>query len=325
MEGSAVDASTLQARGHDAVGMDAGAACVRRAKGIASLAHLDFLVWKQRRLVATTNAARQYGVAVGQALAGFQGFVAGALQEHTDAGARNALLLSFVPAASHVRSSRTLYISGGAHRIVQRAANAWDRFYRYHEAPWRGERDLEKLRPWLDGSTVLEFGCGNGKLLRPLRSAGEKVIGLDISWHAVRRVQRKVVLADASVLPFADGSFSAVMDIHCTGHLLESGRQAAMQECFRVLRPGGHLVMRRLGPRDLRADKGDPVEGDVGTRMLQDGRTTHFTHEEELVTQLKQAGFAIAHKETIVHRPRLRSERVTRQNVQVVGRKPLDF
>lgn len=206
---------------------------------------------------------------------------------------------------------------------MRRAPNPWDRFYRYHEAPWRGERNLDKLRPWLDGSTVLELGCGNGKLLRPLRRAGEKVIGMDISFHAVRRVEGNAVLADAAVLPFLDGSFSAVMDIHCTGHLTEEGRRAAFAEAFRVLRPGGHLIVRRLGPRDLRAKKGTPVPGDVGTMELADGRTTHFTHEEELVSLLREAGFEIAARETIVHRPRLRSQQVTRQNVQAVGRKPL--
>lgn len=200
---------------------------------------------------------------------------------------------------------------------MRRAPNPWDRFYKDHAAPWRGERDVAPLRPYLQG-TILELGVGNGKLLHPLRNAGFDAIGLDISWHAVRRIGG--VLADASVLPFQDGAIGTVMDIHCTGHLPAEGRARAGAEQFRALAPGGHVVVRRLGPDDLRATKGTEIE--PGLRELQDGRRTHFTSQEELERVLQAAGFEVVASESIVHHPRLRTQRVTRQNVQVIGRKP---
>jgi SAM-dependent methyltransferase len=203
---------------------------------------------------------------------------------------------------------------------VRRAPNPWDRFYRYHEAPWRGERELEPLRPYFGLGRVLELGCGNGKLLRPLRNAGFDAVGLDVAFHAVRRVGG--VLADAAVLPFGNSIFSAVMDIHCTGHLTGDGRTSAMAEAFRVLEPGGYLVVRRLGHEDLRATKGSVIAGDIGTRQLNDERTTHFTSQTELTTALQDAGFQVAAAETIVQNPRIRTERVRREHVQVVGQKP---
>lgn len=200
---------------------------------------------------------------------------------------------------------------------MRRAANSWDRFYKDHHAPWRGERDLAPLRPFLNGR-ILELGCGNGKLLRPLQAAGFDAIGLDVSWHAMRRIGG--VLADASVLPFSDASLGTVMDIHCTGHLGADGRTEAAREQFRVLPPGGHAVVRRLGPGDLRASKG--VEVEPGMRELADGRRTHFTSGEELRATLEAVGFDVVAAETMRHHPRLRTERVTRENVQVIGRKP---
>ena len=135
---------------------------------------------------------------------------------------------------------------------MQRTANPWDRFYHQHTAPWRGERAVTDLLPLLrrtrgdaggrPAGPVLELGCGNGKLLRPLHAAGVDAIGMDISFNALSRLGGgAVVLADAATLPFVDDAFEAVFDIHCTGHLLAIGRRAAAQEKRRVLRAGGQI------------------------------------------------------------------------------------
>lgn len=179
---------------------------------------------------------------------------------------------------------------------MQRAANAWDRFYRHHEAPWRGERPVADLVPLLGAGPVLELGCGNGKLLRPLRRAGVQAVGLDIAFHALRRLPADMprVLADAAALPFADGSFTAVLDVHCSGHLGAVGRAAAAREARRALKPGGLLVVERLTPADLRASQGKPVAGEPGMKEVEDGRRTHFADAAELEAQFVAAGFTPA-------------------------------
>ncbi|MFO1535131.1 MAG: class I SAM-dependent methyltransferase [Thermoplasmatota archaeon] len=205
---------------------------------------------------------------------------------------------------------------------MQRAANPWDRFYRHHEAPWRGAREVADLLPWLGAGPVLELGCGNGKALKPLRAAGVDAVGLDISWHVLSRLDGKRVLADAGWLPFVDGAFTAVLDVHCTGHLLREGRARAVADALRVLRPGGHLLMERLSVADLRAQQGSPVEGEPDTKRVQDGRTTHFSTVASLAAEGEAAGFAALHADSQRREPGHRGRQVVRESVRVLFEKP---
>lgn len=204
---------------------------------------------------------------------------------------------------------------------MQRAAHAWDRFYHHHAEPWRGERPVDPLRPYLGPGPVLELGCGNGKLLRPLRATGVDAVGLDISWNVLRRLGAGV-LADAVALPFRDAAFSCVLDVHCTGHLDAAGRRTALAEARRVLVPGGHLVVERLGADDLRATQGEAVPGEPGVRRLRDGRTTHFTTGEALAGDLLEAGLELVDRGVVRRSPRWRGRTVTRRSVWVVGQVP---
>ncbi|MGB0653781.1 MAG: class I SAM-dependent methyltransferase [Thermoplasmatota archaeon] len=208
---------------------------------------------------------------------------------------------------------------------MRRAPNPWDRFYHQQEAPWRGERPVADLVALAAGGRVLELGCGNGKLLAPLAQAGLDVVGLDISWNALRRLDNPHrVLADAAALPFAPGTFALVLDVHCTGHLGAKGRAAAHAEQARVLAPGGHLVVERLAADDLRAGQGAAVPEEPGMRELQDGRRTHFTTAEALAADVEAAGLQVLDVEVTRRTPRFRDQRVVRESVRVVAQRPSD-
>ena len=183
---------------------------------------------------------------------------------------------------------------------------------------------MADLLPHLGAGPVLELGCGNGKTLKPLMAAGVEAVGLDVSWNILSRLPRAaaVVLGDAVSLPFRDGSFSAVIDIHCTGHLGASGRAIAARECLRVLRPGGHLVVERLTPDDLRASQGTPVEGEPGMKQVQDGRRTHFSDAKDIIAEHSAGGFVAISSAQERREPGHRGRLVTRESVRVVLRKP---
>ena len=207
---------------------------------------------------------------------------------------------------------------------MRRAANVWDRFYRSHEAPWRGERSVAPLAPLLGNGPVLELGCGNGKLLKPLLAAGVPAIGLDLSWNVLARLPADApcVLADAARLPFQAHAFTAVLDIHCTGHLGASERAEAAREAARVLRPGGHLVVERLSVDDLRGQQGKPVDGEPGMREVADGRRTHFTTVDGLRRDVAAAGFQPLSHQVERRMPGHGGRQVVRESLRWVFARP---
>src|SRR5687767_14615756 len=93
----------------------------------------------------------------------------------------------------------------------------------------------EGLRP------VLDVGCGDGALGRPLLAAGVPWIGLDRSATLLRDAPRPALRAEATRLPFPDQTFGAVTALYMLYHLPDPS--VAIAEAHRVLRPGGLLVV----------------------------------------------------------------------------------
>ena len=119
---------------------------------------------------------------------------------------------------------------------------------------------LRLLRKYVDVERpdVLDLGCGTGVVLRDLEPWAHPV-GFDMSEKAldycrVRNI-RTLVRGDGEKLPFANASFDAIVGLDIFEHIQDD--KSAFSEAFRVLRPGGILVLsvpafRSLwGPHDV--------------------------------------------------------------------------
>ena len=128
---------------------------------------------------------------------------------------------------------------------------------------WRIERFYAPLLQ--QGSRVLDCGCGNGVSVDVLRERGFDAWGIDLSalrkwqWRE-RRSRDRLAVASALRLPFADGSFDAVISSGVIEHIgvsevggatyhvtpqpdREELRRTFVEELLRVTRPGGRVFI----------------------------------------------------------------------------------
>jgi len=115
----------------------------------------------------------------------------------------------------------------------------------------------QMLGPHLrEGGRFLDAGCGPGATGSWLSEHGT-VTGVDfepLALELYREARPKASLAVGSIasLPFADGSFDAVLCVTVLYHDAVADPVAAVSELGRVLRPGGTLCLMEPGIRRLR-------------------------------------------------------------------------
>jgi 2-polyprenyl-3-methyl-5-hydroxy-6-metoxy-1,4-benzoquinol methylase len=147
-------------------------------------------------------------------------------------------------------------------------------------------------RPLETVGSLLDFGCGCGRVTRWLRDANAEIHASDADARAVEwctanlRFARFAVNDLAPPLRYGDGKFDLVYAFSVLTHLTEDLQQPWLEELHRVLRPGGLLVLSTHGERYLerlteaeraRFGAGEPVVrwgGVAGTNLC----TTFHPH-----------------------------------------------
>lgn len=135
--------------------------------------------------------------------------------------------------------------------------DGYNKYAKYYDKDWffldsfeRGE--LFHLLGDLRGKKVLDIGCGSGRIIADLRKFGATVIAADISEAMVLSTKKKfpdieVVISDVSNMPFENDSFDFVIATFLIVHL--KFLEPAFDEIYRVLKPGGSLILTNINQR----------------------------------------------------------------------------
>ena len=129
---------------------------------------------------------------------------------------------------------------------LRNSVESADYDYRAFDSPiwlqryWQRTRHKIILRFVAAHERVLDIGCGTSRIILALPHA----TGLDIQENKLRWLKPrhdKLVLGSCTQLPFADESFDCVINSEVIEHIPDV--PAVMTEMWRVLKPGGTLVL----------------------------------------------------------------------------------
>ena len=133
---------------------------------------------------------------------------------------------------------------------------------------------------------ILDCGCGTGHNLALLRRYG-RAYGIDLTWaglqYAASRGERRVARATAAGLPFPDATFGLVTSFDVLYSLPDEVERLAITEMFRVLAPGGTLIVNVAALDALR-----------GNHSVLSGEIRRYSRSD-LSRRLTAAGFRVTH------------------------------
>jgi len=173
---------------------------------------------------------------------------------------------------------------------------------------WPKDRVQALMALNLRGKTLLDVGCGDGRVLFQFRQRFDTLIGVEFSAARLKVAERNlmglnfrpVCSSAEAMVSVPTGSVDCIVSADVIEHIPDV--YAATDELFRVLRPGGVLAIntpniafivkrwRLLAGRFPSTSQ--PNEG-LGSDVLFDGGHLHYFTYRSLALLLERSGFVV--------------------------------
>jgi SAM-dependent methyltransferase len=207
-------------------------------------------------------------------------------------------------------STHNVYNSG-VKRMLEATARAEDRHF-WFRGLRRNARFLLEQAAGTDGiSLIVDCGSGTGRNLDWLASFA-RAVGVELSWTGLdeaRRARRPVARATVTQLPFADGVADVATSFDVLYCLPDDSERAAVREMWRILKPGG-IVLINVAALDV-------LRGSHSALTMEVRRYTR----KRLRDLLTREGFAVE-RMTFTNLPIFPATLAVRVADRVTGRAP---
>jgi ubiquinone/menaquinone biosynthesis C-methylase UbiE len=168
--------------------------------------------------------------------------------------------------------------------LLERTFQAEQRHFWFHGFRKFVSPLMEQATAGLSRPRLLDAGCGTGANLSFLEKYGVP-FGLELFWRGLQfghdRGLRRLVQGSVTHLPYPDASVDVVLSFDVLYCLPDPAERAAIAEMYRVLRPGGAVVINVAALEMLKAD-----------HSVLGGEVRRYTRRE-LRNKLEQAGFRV--------------------------------
>jgi ubiquinone/menaquinone biosynthesis C-methylase UbiE len=180
---------------------------------------------------------------------------------------------------------------------------SWDELFKEETFVWK---EPDEWVTWLVSMLrdrnfrhVYDHGCGAGRHLVYLAREGFETYGSDISDNALKRAEEwltreglhaEVKKSDMTIIPYPDEFFGGVVSAYVIQHNTRANMQKAINEIYRVLRPGGLLYITFISTGSHRCGNGVMIEPNTFIPDTGEDRGVphHFCDRADVEDLLKQ-------------------------------------
>ncbi|MBL7053639.1 class I SAM-dependent methyltransferase [Patescibacteria group bacterium] len=138
-------------------------------------------------------------------------------------------------------------------QILDKSKQAWeeiaDEFSKSRENLWP---ELSPLTKYVkDNNSVLDLGCGNGRVYDLFKHRNIKYTGIDKSAKLIAKAKQRIqasnanfIVGDALNMPFKQSKFDVIFSIAFLHHIPTKKLQLkTLNDCYNILKPGGIMII----------------------------------------------------------------------------------